>query len=73
LYNFDIANNLDAKVVNTVVPNAFWNDRMTYIVDKKTNNALIKFKQLDYARDGFHFDILTCENITDLVAKNLNI
>ncbi len=73
LHNFDLANKLEAKIVNTVVPNAFWNERMEYVVDKKTNNALIKFKQLDFARDGYHFDILTCQNITELVAKNLNI
>ena len=42
-------------------------------INKKTNNAIINFEQVDYARDGYHFDILTCQKITDLVAKNLNI
>ena len=46
---------------------------MEYVINKKTNNAIINFEQVDYARDGYHFDILTCQKITDLVAKNLNI
>lgn len=73
LYNFNIANSLQANIVNTVVPKSFWNERMEYVIDKKTNNAIINFEQVDYARDGYHFDILTCQKITDLVAKNLNI
>ena len=73
LYNFDIANKLQANIVNTVVPKSFWNERMEYVINKKTNNAKINFEQVDYARDGYHFDISTCQKITDLVAKNLNI
>jgi len=72
--NYKIVNQLDAKVINLIIPNAITRpDIVDYVLKKqfKKKSHLIHFEQLDWARDFHHFDIKTSKNICDLIAENI--
>ena len=71
LSNFGKINELPIKILHTTIPNAFWNKQMLYIANKKTNNKLILYKQLDFARDYHHFDIKTSEHVCNLIIQKI--
>lgn len=49
----------DKKNINKILRN----------VDANFSKNLIEVEQIDYARDGHHFDVLTCQNIVKEVVK----
>jgi hypothetical protein len=67
----------NCKILNYIIPNAFVdkhgnqvdNTQLTDKINEKlADHEEITFctvEQLDYSRDGHHFDVLTCEKIVD--------
>lgn len=76
--NFNKANT-NNNILNYIIPNAFIdNNGRTLNVQQlqKLLDSLIKGKikvveQVDFSRDGIHFDILTCKNLVTDIVKNL--
>ena len=71
LKNWKTVDSLGMKIIHTVVPNAFFNDKMIYIINKETKNKILYFEQIDYARDYHHFDFRTSDKITDLIKEKI--
>ena len=81
LKNFIKANEpyKNCKILNYIIPNAFIDEngepvdstQLTNEINKNTKEISFKIvEQLDYSRDGHHFDILTCEKIVeDILTK----
>lgn len=70
--NFDMAEKLPTDIIHMLIPNAFVNPTMKYAISKKYPDKINFINQLDYARDGHHFDIRTSQSVADLVAKKIN-
>ena len=72
--NFQIVNSIPVDVINLTVPDAssFDNkDLLPYFLEKNNIENLLIFDQLDYARDGTHFDIKTSESVCNLINEKL--
>lgn len=85
LKNFYSVNNSFSKIINLVIPDCFVESSKESIFRKKNkknihkilsyadstfSSKIIEVEQVDYARDGNHFDILTCQNIVKQILKN---
>jgi len=76
LKNFNNLRKCPVNMIHTIIPGAFPEDKKEifgYIL--KNNNypkSLIKFQQLDYARDYHHFDIDTSLHLCDLILNEIN-
>jgi hypothetical protein len=81
LENYECVQALPVNIIHSVVPEALTigncdtEKQSHYLINKfaKKKLDLIWVKQLDFARDGIHFDIQTSKNFVELVAKNLKI
>lgn len=74
--NYKIVNSIPVDVINLIVPNAFhfdYKDHLPYVLKKNNIEDLLIFDQLDYARDGNHFDIKTSESLCGLIDEKLKI
>ena len=79
--NYSSIEYLPVKMIHSVIPNALelggknTDKESNYLVERMAGKDLHLHwvEQVDFARDGFHYDIATCEKFTDLVASNLNI
>jgi len=67
--NFEMVNSLPINVIHSLIPNAFEDEK--YL--KETYKNLLFVKQLDYARDRFHFDVKTSTGVCDLIIKNTTL
>jgi hypothetical protein len=65
--NFKIANESSTNILNLLIPFAF--DGIDSLKEKYKD--LIIIPQLDYARDRYHFDIMTSEYVTELIKKKI--
>jgi len=81
LKNYSAVDRLPVKIIHSVIPNALQlgekntDKQSNYLVERVAEKRLNLnwVEQIDFARDGLHFDIKTSEKFTDLVASNLNI
>ena len=80
--NYSAVECLPVKMIHSVIPNALGLGGKSTILNTISNLVeriagkdlhLNWVEQIDFARDGFHYDINTSEKFTDLVASNLNI
>lgn len=65
--NFESINLLPTKIVHFVIPNAFTEEKNKII--KQKYQDIIFLKNLDYARDGHHFDIKTSNIIAEYTQR----
>lgn len=71
--NFELAEKLPTKIIHMLIPNAFVDPTIKYATSKKyPGDKIIFIEQLDYARDGHHFDLKTSQSVADLVAEKIN-
>ena len=76
LKNLELINNLNCKIIQTIIPNPFLRAEENTIkkilskLNPLTKN-LIFIPQLDYARDYHHFDIKTSDLVTELITKKI--
>ena len=85
LKNFYSVNNYSCKIINLLIPDCFLESPQESVFRKKNkknihkilsyadptfSSNIIEVEQFDYARDGHHFDILTCQNIVKEILKN---
>jgi hypothetical protein len=76
LKNLNDLRKCPVKIIHTIIPGALPENKkkiFNYIL--KNNNylkSLIKFQQLDYARDYHHFDISTSLHLCDLILHKIN-
>ena len=69
--NYEMVNALPTRIINLVVPRGL--DNLDMIAQLKQRYPDLLFvKQLDYARDGHHFDIKTSIGVCDWVAIKYN-
>ena len=73
--NFESVCSLSGKQVHMVIPNPFLGgENYQYFIENKIKpNKLFFVKQLDTARDGFHFDALTSNSIVEFILNELNL
>lgn len=81
--NFETVNALGYdNIIHSLIPNALvpWDksalvpNSTEYILSKTTSidtDKIIHFEQVDFARDGLHFDIQTSRNFVDMVTYKL--
>jgi len=81
--NFNECNKFSTNVVNLLIPHAFLDSNVLdneFIVNTLKRSglftseqigALHTFKQLDFARDYYHFDIMTSKFVAEIVAKKI--
>jgi len=76
LRNFEKVNKLPIKIIHSIIPNELNelsnDDRIKYLIDKKTKKSIVYFQILDYARDHHHFDIKTSELVTNLMIEKID-
>ena len=69
--NYEMVNALPTALINLVIPRGLDNVDMIPSLKQRYPDLLF-VKQLDYARDGNHFDIKTSIGVCDWVAKKYN-
>ena len=81
LKNLNNLRKCTVKIIHTIIPKSLpenvlpENEEDTFDYILKKNNypkSLIKFQQLDYARDYHHFDIDTSLHLCDLILNEIN-
>lgn len=76
LKNLNNIRKCPVKIIQTMIPGALpENQKETFDYILKNNNypkSLIKFQQLDYARDNHHFDINTSLHLCDLILNEID-
>ena len=65
--NYHMVNSLNTKIINLMIPRASIDDKLQNLLKHMKN--LIIIEQLDYARDGCHFDIKTTKSCVDIILK----
>jgi hypothetical protein len=76
--NFNSINNHE-NILNYIIPNAFVNaqaktlknDELQKLLESKINGYITVVKQVDVSRDGFHFDIETCNMLVEDILSRL--
>jgi hypothetical protein len=82
--NYEIVNAIPTNVVNLLVPRAFIDlnqfsrKQFEYFMTRSNIftagqvSSILLFPQIDYARDGHHFDLNTSKLVCNLIGKHLN-
>jgi len=65
--NFKIVNELPTKIINLTIPLAF--DDVKYVKEKY--KSIIFTRNIDYARDHYHFDVKTSRGVSQLIIKKI--
>ncbi len=66
--NFETVNNLPTVIYNLMIPGEFKDEEFL----KSKYPELLFVKQLDYARDYWHFDVKTSTGVSDWIAQKYN-